>query len=79
MFPVQVTPRTRVYIDMVEDTFPNRGGYYCRIFGDNTTDFPKGEFTISRSEIRGYDTNKQTAEMRAKKLAADKAKSYLSR
>lgn len=79
MFPVQVTPRTRVWVDMVEDTSPNRGGYYCRIFGDNTTDFPRGEFTIGRNEIRGYDTNKHTAETRARAIAADKTKLYLSR
>lgn len=79
MFPVQISSRLRVYIDMVEDTFPNRGGYYCRIFGDDTMDFPRGEFTISRNEIRGYDTDKKTAEMRGRIIATNKAKTYFTR
>ena len=53
MIGVQVNSRTKLYFDMVEDTHPNKGGFYCKVYRDNTTDFPYGEFAIDRNITRG--------------------------
>jgi hypothetical protein len=53
MIAVQVSTRTKLYFEMVEDTFPNKGGFYCKVYRDNTTDFPFGEFVIDRNITRG--------------------------
>ena len=53
MVGVQVTPRTKLYYEMVEDTHPNKGGFYCKVYRDNTTDFPFGEFVINKNLTRG--------------------------
>ena len=49
MIAVQVSSRTKLYFEMVEDTFPNKGGFYCKVYRDNTIDFPFGEFVIDRN------------------------------
>ena len=53
MVAVQVSPRTKLYYNMVEDTFPNKGGFYCKVYRDNTTDFPFGEFVIDKNLTKG--------------------------
>ena len=53
MIAVQVSTRTKLYFEMVEDTFPNKGGFYCKVYRDNSTDFPFGEFVIDRNITRG--------------------------
>ena len=53
MIGVQVNSRTKLYFDMVEDTHPNKGGFYCKVYRDNTTDFPYGEFAIDKNLTRG--------------------------
>ena len=53
MIAVQVNTRTKLYFEMVEDTHPNKGGFYCKVYRDNSTDFPFGEFVINRNLTRG--------------------------
>ena len=53
MIAVQVSTRTKLYFEMEEDTFPNKGGFYCKVYRDNSTDFPFGEFVIDRNITRG--------------------------
>lgn len=53
MIAVQVNPRTKLYFEMVEDTAPNKGGFYCKVYRDNTTDFPFGEFVIDKMVAMG--------------------------
>ena len=53
MIAVQVNPRTKLYFEMVEDTAPNKGGFYCKVYRDNTTDFPFGEFVIDKMHAMG--------------------------
>ena len=53
MIAVQVSTRTKLYFEMEEDTFPNKGGFYCKVYRDNSTDFPFGEFIIDRNITKG--------------------------
>lgn len=55
MLAVQVSPRKKVYVSFTEDTFPNKGGYYCQVYGDVDMEFELDNFTISRFEISGAE------------------------
>jgi len=76
MLKVQVTPRKVVYVEMEEDTKPNKGGYFCTIYGDDTHDFPMGSFVI-----HNYDLTGEGEERKKKALVAAnfKAKEYCKR
>ena len=66
--------RRSVYIDLEADTFPNKGGYFCRVYADNSTDFELDSFTISSKDL-AWDKNKLD---KAKKIAAIKVKYLFS-
>lgn len=53
MLAIQVSPRRKLYAKFTEDTFPNRGGFYCEVYKTDDECFPAGSFTIDKSVCRG--------------------------
>lgn len=51
MLAVQVSSRRKVWVSVEEDTFPNRGGFFCEVFNDPNGESRVDSFTISRNEI----------------------------
>ena len=76
MLRIQLTKTRCVYIDMEEDTFPNRGGYYVRVYaGDDKTGDMLDHFTISRFTITGNTPEEKLR--KARLIAIDKVKYLL--
>ena len=51
MLAVQLSPRRKVWVSVEEDTFPNRGGYFCEVFDDPNGESRVDSFTIGKNEI----------------------------
>jgi len=51
MFRVEVTKSKTYWFNLTPDNGINRGGFFCEVFADNTTDFKLGEFTINRTSL----------------------------
>ena len=51
MLAVQLSPRRKVWVSVSEDTFPNRGGYFCEVFDDPNGESRVDSFTIGKNEI----------------------------
>lgn len=77
MLEFQITKRTKVYCNLEKDTYPNIGGFYCTLYGDNSTDFPICSFTILKKEIAGNGTSESVAKERAIKIAQTRAIRYM--
>lgn len=77
MLEIKITSRTKVYCNLEKDTYPNAKGFYCTLYGDNSTDFPIGSFTILGKEIAGNGTSESAAKERAIKIAQEKAIRYV--
>lgn len=50
MLAVQLSPRRKVWVSVEEDTFPNRGGYFCEVFDDPNGESRVDSFTIGKNE-----------------------------
>jgi len=53
MLKVQLSPRRKVYVTFCDDTFPNKGGYYCQIYGDENLQWELDNFVIHNNELAG--------------------------
>ena len=51
MLAVQVSPRRKVWVSVEEDTFPNKGGYFCKVFDDPNGESEIDNFVINKNEI----------------------------
>ena len=53
MLKVQASPRKVKWVELIEDTAPNVGGFYCKVYDDESGEFPceDDNFTISRYSI----------------------------
>lgn len=68
---VQVSPRKKVFVTFEEDTFPNKGGYFCQTYYDLELEFPTNiSFTIPKRDVCGFEDRLK----QAKVLAAEKVK-----
>lgn len=64
MLAVQLSPRRKVWVSVEEDTFPNRGGFFCEVFDDPNGKSLVDSFTIGKNEIPmsitdGYERRKK--------------------
>lgn len=51
MLAVQVSPRRKVWVSFCDDTFPNKGGYYCQVYNDPNCEDEIDNFVIGKNEI----------------------------
>ena len=51
MLAVQLSPRRKVWVSVSDDTFPNRGGFFCEVFNDPDGESRVDSFTIGKNEI----------------------------
>lgn len=51
MLAVQLSPRRKVWVSVKEDTFPNKGGYFCEVFDDPNGESRVDSFTVGKNEI----------------------------
>ncbi len=61
---------------MEEDTHPNKGGFYVRVFADDSEDFPIDFFTIRKEEIAPKETEER--KRKANLIAIDKIRKLMS-
>ena len=60
MLSVQITPRRKKYVSFIEDTVPNKGGFFCKVYEDPNGEFESDCFTIHNYEVKNTET-KRTA------------------
>lgn len=75
---VQVNSRTKVYVSFEEDTFPNKGGYFCEVWLDPNKEFKPRynyDFTIDRQYLRSSGDRLRLA----KSLATERVKQMFKR
>lgn len=70
MLVVKVSPRRTVYVELTEDTFPNKGGYYGEVYADENKEFKLDDFTLQGRDLRGFDNPRKQAIV----MANDKVK-----
>lgn len=58
MITLQVTNRTKLYFQLEPDTYPNKGGFYCRVYKDPDGEKLFAEFCIRRDTLTGGDKMK---------------------
>ena len=65
---VQVSPRKKVWVYFEDDTFPNKGGYYCKAYATEERDerFMAYDFTIRKEELGCAENRVKNALSRAK-------------
>jgi hypothetical protein len=69
----QAGKRKKVWVIMEEDTFPNKGGYFCQVYHDPDCTMPTDMcFTIQSTLLRSCADKLKMAQ----KLASDKVKNY---
>lgn len=51
--------RRKVYVDFEEDTAPNKGGYFCKVYGDSEKFDYIDCFTIRKENVRGSEPLKR--------------------
>ena len=51
MLSVQITPRRKKYVSFIEDTIPNKGGFFCKVYDDPNGEFESDCFTIFKCII----------------------------
>lgn len=59
MVGFQITPKTTLYIELIDDTQPNKGGYYCRVYKDNDKQREFCNFVIENWRVTGEEKEKQ--------------------
>lgn len=74
MLHVKVKKRD-YYVKFTEDTSPNKGGYYCQVYGDSEGWGKElDSFTIQNTAIPKSITDKAQRLARAEKIADEKVK-----
>ena len=77
MLAVQVSPRRKVWVSVEEDTFPNKGGYFCKVFDDPNGESLVDSFTISKNEIPMSITDGNERRKKAMVIANQRVKYML--
>lgn len=70
MIAYPVTTRTTLYFQLEEDTFPNKGGFYCRVYKDPDKNKMFAEFSIDKRKIVGDDRIKCANKLAVMKIKA---------
>ena len=70
MLVLQVTNRTKLYFHLEEDTFPNKGGFFCRVYKDPNGEFPFADFTIDKRKLIGTDRVRTANKLAVAKIKA---------
>jgi len=74
MLRVQLTPRRALFVSLTDDTFPNKGGYYCQVFEDEDGKCERDTFTISKHEIAPSITDNTERRKKAMVIANQRVK-----
>lgn len=74
MLAVQLSPRRKVWVSVEEDTFPNKGGYFCEVFDDPNGESRVDSFTIGRNEIPMSITDANERRKKAMVIANQRVK-----
>lgn len=74
MLAVQLSPRRKVWVSVSEDTFPNRGGFFCEVFNDPNGESRADSFTISKNEIPMSITDANERRKKAMVIANQRTK-----
>lgn len=78
MLSVQISPRRKKYVSFIEDTAPNKGGYFCRVYDDPNAEFESDYFTIHNYEVKNSATKADKLKL-AYKVATNKVKLIYAR
>ena len=73
MLSVQITPRRKKYVSFIEDTIPNKGGFFCKVYEDPNGEFESDCFTIHNYEVKNTETKTDKLKL-AYKIATNKVK-----
>ena len=77
MLRVQVSPRRAVYVSITDDTHPNKGGFYCQVYDDETGKFEIDSFTIDKRAIPNSVTDPNERRKKAMVIANQRVKEIL--
>lgn len=45
-----------VFVSFIADTFPNKGGFFCKIFADDRGEFELDNFVIDKNNFNGVSS-----------------------
>ena len=75
MLAVQVNSKRKVWVSFCDDTFPNKGGYYCQVYNDPNCEDEVDNFVIHKNEIRPSITDDNERRKAAMVIANQRVKS----
>ena len=78
MLSVQISSTRKVWVSFTNDTYPNKGGYFCQVYNDPNGEDEIDNFVVHNYEIGTSITDENERRKKAMVIANRRVKDMLS-